>query len=163
MLAGKPGLVPILHLNRRTLETNVNGGSIMNNTVHNHRLLPVYIHFGPHASTTIHTIVAVWVPFPQYPVTHLRAMSTWTEWSITKSTGHTGLITSGLPPSRSTASLIAAKSTTAGTPPVEIKLAIDRTCTPEPKYQDCPQYETGNQYELWGSFNTQVVFLWFHF
>lgn len=42
--------------------------------------------------------------------------STWMEWSMTRSAGHTGLIFSGSPPSCFTASRIAAKSTTAGTP-----------------------------------------------
>lgn len=42
--------------------------------------------------------------------------STWTEWSMTKSAGHTGFILSEFPPSVLTASLIAARSTTAGTP-----------------------------------------------
>ena len=42
--------------------------------------------------------------------------STCIEWSITRSAGHTGLIFSGSPPNRLTASLMAAKSTTAGTP-----------------------------------------------
>ena len=41
---------------------------------------------------------------------------TWTEWSMTRSTGHSGLIFWGSPPRVCTASLIAAKSTTAGTP-----------------------------------------------
>lgn len=45
-----------------------------------------------------------------------RAKSTWTEWSITKSEGQMGLMRFGSPPSFSTASRIAAKSTTAGTP-----------------------------------------------
>ena len=43
-------------------------------------------------------------------------MSTCTEWSITRSAGQTGFIFCGSPPRRSTASRIAAKSTTAGTP-----------------------------------------------
>lgn len=38
--------------------------------------------------------------------------STWIEWSMTRSDGHVGLILSGSPPSFSTASRIAAKSTT---------------------------------------------------
>lgn len=42
--------------------------------------------------------------------------SAWIEWSITKSEGHTGLILFGSPPKLLTASLMAAKSTTAGTP-----------------------------------------------
>jgi len=42
--------------------------------------------------------------------------SAWTEWSITKSTGIKGLIFYGSLPSLAMASLIAAKSTTAGTP-----------------------------------------------
>ena len=49
-------------------------------------------------------------------MTHLLATSTCTEWSITKSAGHIGFIFSGSPPSLLTASLMAAKSTTAGTP-----------------------------------------------
>ena len=44
------------------------------------------------------------------------AWSTMTEWSITRSTGDSGLIFSGLPPIVCMASRIAAKSTTAGTP-----------------------------------------------
>lgn len=47
---------------------------------------------------------------------HLLETSTCIEWSITRSAGQTGLIFSGSPPRRCTASLIAAKSTTAGTP-----------------------------------------------
>eukprot|EP00732_Lithocolla_globosa_P001973 Lithocolla_globosa_v1_NODE_1144_length_2839_cov_59.750449.p4 type:complete len:133 gc:universal NODE_1144_length_2839_cov_59.750449:2290-2688(+) len=42
--------------------------------------------------------------------------STWTEWSMTRSTGTRGLIFSGSPPNRFIASRIAAQSTTAGTP-----------------------------------------------
>jgi len=49
-------------------------------------------------------------------LTYLRATSTWTEWSITRSAGQIGLMDSGSPPSRFTVSRIAAKSTTAGTP-----------------------------------------------
>ena len=44
------------------------------------------------------------------------ASSTWTEWSMTSSTGWSGLIFFGSPPSRFMASRIAARSTTAGTP-----------------------------------------------
>ncbi len=44
------------------------------------------------------------------------ATSTCTEWSMTKSAGQRGLIFYGSPPSLFIASLIAAKSTTAGTP-----------------------------------------------
>lgn len=47
---------------------------------------------------------------------HLLLKSTWMEWSITRSAGQTGFIFSGFPPSFFTASRIAAKSTTAGTP-----------------------------------------------
>lgn len=47
---------------------------------------------------------------------YLLDTSTCTEWSITRSTGHSGLILPGSPPSLLTASRIAAKSTTAGTP-----------------------------------------------
>lgn len=43
-------------------------------------------------------------------------MSTWTEWSTTRSTGQSGLIFFGSPPSLTIASLMAARSTTAGTP-----------------------------------------------
>ncbi len=42
--------------------------------------------------------------------------STWTEWSITRSTSTSGLIFSGSPPISAIASRIAARSTTAGTP-----------------------------------------------
>ena len=42
--------------------------------------------------------------------------STCTEWSITRSTGTSGLIFLGSPPSRATAARMAARSTTAGTP-----------------------------------------------
>jgi hypothetical protein len=42
--------------------------------------------------------------------------STITEWSMTRSTGASGLIFFGLPPRFSIASRIAARSTTAGTP-----------------------------------------------
>lgn len=42
--------------------------------------------------------------------------SAYIEWSMTKSTGHNGLILDGSPPRRFIASLIAAKSTNAGTP-----------------------------------------------
>jgi hypothetical protein len=42
--------------------------------------------------------------------------STWTEWSITRSQGTTGLILSGSPFIRAIASRIAARSTTQGTP-----------------------------------------------
>ena len=48
--------------------------------------------------------------------------STWTEWSITRSLGHWGLMRSGSPPRATTASLIAAKSTTAGTPVKSCKI-----------------------------------------
>ena len=46
----------------------------------------------------------------------MPASSTWTEWSITSSTGWSGLIFVGSPPIRFIASRIAARSTTAGTP-----------------------------------------------
>ena len=49
-------------------------------------------------------------------IQYLLDTSTWTEWSITRSTGQSGLILSGSPPSLLTASRMAAKSTTAGTP-----------------------------------------------
>jgi hypothetical protein len=42
--------------------------------------------------------------------------STWIEWSITSSTGTSGLIRDGSPPSSSMASRMAARSTIAGTP-----------------------------------------------
>ncbi len=42
--------------------------------------------------------------------------STWIEWSITSSTGTSGLMRSGSPPSSSIASRMAARSTIAGTP-----------------------------------------------
>ena len=42
--------------------------------------------------------------------------STCTEWSITRSTGWSGLIFDGLPPSFASASRMAARSTTHGTP-----------------------------------------------
>ena len=42
--------------------------------------------------------------------------STCTEWSMTSSAGASGLISCGSPPSRTIASRIAARSTTAGTP-----------------------------------------------
>src|SRR5215211_93964 len=42
--------------------------------------------------------------------------STWTEWSMIRSTGTSGLIAAGSPPSRSIASRIAVRSTIAGTP-----------------------------------------------
>lgn len=48
--------------------------------------------------------------------TYLLLKSTWIEWSMTKSAGQIGLIFSGFPPSIFTASRMAAKSTTAGTP-----------------------------------------------
>ena len=48
--------------------------------------------------------------------TNLLNTSTCTEWSMTRSAGAMGLILAGSPPRRLTASLIAAKSTTAGTP-----------------------------------------------
>jgi hypothetical protein len=44
------------------------------------------------------------------------AKSTWIEWSITKSTGHSGFTLAGSPPNRFTASLNPARSTTKGTP-----------------------------------------------
>ena len=50
--------------------------------------------------------------------------STYTEWSITKSTGTNGLISSAFPPSFTTASLIAARSTTAGTPVKSYKITL---------------------------------------
>lgn len=53
---------------------------------------------------------------------HLLLKSTWMEWSITRSAGQTGFIFSGFPPNFFTASRIAAKSTTAGTP-----LGIERS------------------------------------
>ena len=43
-------------------------------------------------------------------------LSTWTEWSMTRSTGTRGLIVSGSPPFRAIALRSAARSTTAGTP-----------------------------------------------
>ena len=43
-------------------------------------------------------------------------LSTWIEWSITSSTGTSGLILVGSPPSSSIASRMAARSTIAGTP-----------------------------------------------
>jgi hypothetical protein len=43
-------------------------------------------------------------------------LSTMTEWSITRSTGESGLILRGSPPSASMAWRMAARSTTAGTP-----------------------------------------------
>ena len=46
----------------------------------------------------------------------MPASSTWTEWSMTSSTGWSGLIFFGSPPIRFIASRIAARSTTAGTP-----------------------------------------------
>ena len=46
----------------------------------------------------------------------LPKASTWTEWSMTRSTWTSGLIAAGSPPSSSIASRIAARSTTAGTP-----------------------------------------------
>ena len=46
----------------------------------------------------------------------LPKASTWTEWSITRSTGTSGLIFAGSEPSSSIASRIAARSTIAGTP-----------------------------------------------
>ena len=46
----------------------------------------------------------------------LRETSTCTEWSMTRSVGQMGLIFIGSPPSRLTASRMAAKSTTTGTP-----------------------------------------------
>ena len=46
----------------------------------------------------------------------LPKASTWTEWSITRSTSTSGLIAAGSPPISSIASRIAARSTTAGTP-----------------------------------------------
>ena len=45
-----------------------------------------------------------------------RNSSTCTEWSITRSTGRSGLIFDASPPSSAIASRIAARSTTAGTP-----------------------------------------------
>lgn len=49
-------------------------------------------------------------------VSHLLLKSTWMEWSMTRSAGQMGFIFSGLPPNFFTASRMAAKSTTAGTP-----------------------------------------------
>ncbi len=46
----------------------------------------------------------------------LPATSTITEWSITRSTGTSGFTRSGLPPSATIPSRIAARSTTPGTP-----------------------------------------------
>jgi hypothetical protein len=46
----------------------------------------------------------------------LPKLSTITEWSMTRSTGDSGLIFLGSPPSFAIASRIAARSTTAGTP-----------------------------------------------
>ena len=43
-------------------------------------------------------------------------VSTWTLWSMTRSTGTSGLIRCGSPPARFMADRIAARSTTAGTP-----------------------------------------------
>ena len=43
-------------------------------------------------------------------------LSTWTEWSMTRSTGTRGLIAWGSPPFRAIAERSAARSTTAGTP-----------------------------------------------
>jgi hypothetical protein len=52
------------------------------------------------------------------------ATSTWIEWSITRSAGHYGLILSGSTPNLLTASLIAARSTTAGTPVKSYKMTL---------------------------------------
>lgn len=49
-------------------------------------------------------------------MTYDLVKSTWTEWSITKADGQIGLIFVGSPPKSLTASLMAAKSTTAGIP-----------------------------------------------
>lgn len=57
-----------------------------------------------------------WSRKPKQRLTYLLDTSTCTEWSMTRSTGHSGLIRLGSPPSLLTASRIAAKSTTAGTP-----------------------------------------------
>ena len=46
----------------------------------------------------------------------LRNRSTWTEWSMMRSTSTSGLTRSGSPPARAIADRIAARSTTAGTP-----------------------------------------------
>jgi hypothetical protein len=46
----------------------------------------------------------------------VRNRSTWTEWSITRSTGTSGLTPAGSAPARATAERMAARSTTAGTP-----------------------------------------------
>ncbi|MNY26163.1 hypothetical protein D3C86_1599960 [compost metagenome] len=46
----------------------------------------------------------------------LANLSTITEWSITRSTGDSGLIRCGLPPALAIAARMAARSTTAGTP-----------------------------------------------
>lgn len=57
-----------------------------------------------------------WSRKPKQRLTYLLDTSTCTEWSMTRSTGQSGLIRLGSPPSLLTASRIAAKSTTAGTP-----------------------------------------------
>lgn len=49
-------------------------------------------------------------------IIYVLKKSTCIEWSITRSDGQMGFILSGSAPSLLTASLIAAKSTTAGTP-----------------------------------------------
>lgn len=53
------------------------------------------------------------------------AKSTWIEWSMTRSTGHCGLTFEASPPSLATASLIAAKSTTKGTPVKSWRITLD--------------------------------------
>lgn len=57
-------------------------------------------------------------------IMYLLDTSTCTEWSMTRSTGHSGLIRLGSPPSLLTASRIAAKSTTAGTPLTNKKVCV---------------------------------------
>ncbi len=53
------------------------------------------------------------------------AESTWTEWSITKSTGHWGFTFEAFPPKRATASLMPARSTTNGTPVKSCKITLE--------------------------------------
>ena len=56
---------------------------------------------------------------------YLREKSTWTEWSITRSAGQIGLMVNGFPPNWFTASLMAAKSTRAGTPVKSCNITLE--------------------------------------
>lgn len=73
-------------------------------------LVNIFHDFAPNALTHFQWIMDI------ITGTYVLVKSTWTEWSMTRSTGQVGLILSGDPPRVWTASRIAAKSTIEGTP-----------------------------------------------